>query len=59
MNMERPQHHTTDRLKERGVERGRKRSVFNQTSTGTVSRATSGRLLRDWVERVRSDAILS
>ena len=59
--MDRPEHHSIDRLKERGVEKGsgrhsavqgRERSVFNQASTGTVSRATFGRLLRDGAERV-------
>ena len=61
LNMDRPEHHSTDRLKERGVEkgsgrystlRGRERSVFNQTNIGTVTRATSGRLLRDAAKRV-------
>ena len=62
LNMEKtPEHHSIDRLKERGVEkgsgrhstlRGRERSVFNQTNIGTVSRATLGRLLRDRAERV-------
>ena len=61
LNMNRPENHSTDRLKERGVEKGsgrhstfqgRERSVFNQTNIGTVSRATLGRLLRDGVERV-------
>ena len=56
LNMNRPEHHSTDRLKERGVEKGsgrhstlqgRERSVFNQTNIGIVSRATLGRLLRD------------
>ena len=55
------EHHSIDRLKERGVEKGsgrhstlqgRERSVFNQTNIGTVSRATLGRLLRDGVECV-------
>ena len=41
LNMDRPEHHSTDRLKERGLERGRgrhctlrgrARSVFNQTN---------------------------
>ena len=59
LNMDRPEHHSTDRLKERGVDiesgrhftlQGRKRSVFNQTNIGTVSRATLGRLLRDGAE---------
>ena len=60
LNMDRPEHHSIDRPKERGVEsgrhstlQGRERSVFNQTNTGTVSRATLGRLLRDGAERVR------
>ena len=61
LNMDRPEHHSNDRLKERGVERGsgrhptlqgQERSVFNQTNIGAVSRATLGRLLRDGVERV-------
>ena len=56
-NMDGPEHHSTDRLKERGVEkgsgghstfRGRERSVFNQANIDTVSR----RLLRDGAERV-------
>ena len=59
LNMDWPEHHSTDRLKERGVEKGsgrhstlqgRERSVFNQTNIGTVSRATLGGLLRDGVE---------
>ena len=61
LNKDRPEHHSIDRLKERGVEkgsgrhsglRGRERSVWNQTNIGTVSRATLGRLLKDGVERV-------
>ena len=64
LNMDRPEHHSIDRLKERGVGKGsgrhptlqgRERSVFNQTNIGTVSRAVLGRLLRDG----RYDAILS
>ena len=60
LNMDMPEHHSIDRLKERGVEKGsgrhstlqgRQRSVFNQTNIGTVSRATLGRLLREGVER--------
>ena len=60
LNMDRPEHHSIDRLKERGAEKGigrhstlqgRERSVFNQISIGAVSRATLGRLLRDGVER--------
>ena len=50
------EHHTIDRLKERGVERGRarqssfkerERAIVNQTYTGTVSEATLGKILRD------------
>ena len=61
LNIDRPDHHSIGRLKERGMEkgsgrhytlRGRKRSVFNQTNVGIDSRATLGRLLRDGVERV-------
>ena len=61
LNMDRPEHHSNDHLKERGVEKGsgrhstlqgRQRSVFNQANIGTVSRATLGRLLRDGTERV-------
>ena len=61
LNMDRPEHHSIDRLKERGVGKGSGRhsilqswewSVFNQTNIGTVSRATLGRLLGDGVERV-------
>ena len=49
-------HHTTDRLEERGFERGsarrsslkgRERAVFNQTNTGTVSKAILGKRLRE------------
>ena len=63
LNMDRPEHHSTDRLKERGVEKGsgrhstlqgRERSVLNQTNIGTVSRATLGRLLTDGAERVKA-----
>ena len=61
LNTDKPEHHSTDRLKRRGVEKGscrhstlqgRERSVFNQANIGTVSRATFGRLLRDGAERV-------
>ena len=61
LNMDRPEHHSTDRLKEKGVEkrsgrhstlRGRERSVFNQTKIGTVSRPALGRLLIDEATRV-------
>ena len=61
LNMDSPEHHSIDRLKERGVEngngphstlKGRERSVFNQANIGTVSRATLGRLLKDGQERV-------
>ena len=55
LNMDRPEHHSIDRLKERGVEKGsgqhstlqdRERSVFNQANIGTVLRTTLWRLLR-------------
>ena len=61
LNMDRPEHHSTDPVKERSVERGSSRhstlegwewSVFNQTNIGTVSRATLGRLLSDGAEHV-------
>ena len=61
LNTDKPEHHSIDRLKERGVEKGsgrnstlqgRQRSVFNRANIGTVSRATLGRLLRDGAERV-------
>ena len=61
LNTDKPEHHSIDRLKERGVEKGsgrhstlqgRQRSMFNQANIGTVSRATLGRLLRDEAERV-------
>ena len=61
LNMDRPEHHSTDRLKERGMEKGsgrhstlqgRERSVFNQTHIGTVLRAALGRLLRDGAGRL-------
>ena len=61
LSMDKPEHHSIDRLKERGVEKGsgrhstlkgRERSVFNQTNIGTVSRAILGRLLRDGAEHV-------
>ena len=61
LNMDRPEHPSIDRLKERGVEKGsgwnstlqgREQSVFNQTNIGTVLRATLGRLLRNWVKCV-------
>ena len=54
-------HHTIDRLEMRGVERGstgrsslkgRESAIINQTNTGTVSKATLGKLLRDEVERI-------
>ena len=56
-----PQHHSIDRLTERGIERGsgrwstlggRDKAIFNQTHIGTVSRVTLGKLLRDGAERV-------
>ena len=61
--LDRPEHHSIDRLKEGRVEKGscrhstlqgQERSVFNQTNIGTVSRATLGRLLRDGAERLRA-----
>ena len=61
LKMDRPEHHSIDRLKEREVDKGsgrhstlqgRKRFVFNQTNIGTIPRATLGRLLRDGAERV-------
>ena len=61
LNIDRPEHHSMDHLKERGVEKGsdrsstlpgRERFVFNQTNTGSISRATLGRLLTDGAERV-------
>ena len=61
LSMDRPEHYSIVRMKERGVGKGRgrhstlqsrERSVFNQTNIGTVSRATLGRLLRDGAERV-------
>ena len=61
LNMDRPEHHSIDRPKERGVEegsgrhsnlQGRESSVFNQANIGTVSRATLGKMLRDGAERV-------
>ena len=54
-------HQTIDRLEEKGVERGsarrsslkvRERAIVNQTNTGTVSKATLGKLMRDGVERI-------
>ena len=54
LNMDRPEHRSIDRPKERRVEKGsgrhsalqgRERSVFNQTDICTVLRATLGRLL--------------
>ena len=57
-------HHTTDRLGERGVERGnarrsflkgRERAIVSQTNTGPFSKATLGKVLRDGVERIIMD----
>ena len=54
-------YHTIDCLEERGVERGSarrsslkgcERAIVNQTNTGTVSKATSGKPLRDGAERM-------
>ena len=59
--MDRPKHHSIDRLVERGVEKGSgrhstlqclERPVFDQANIGTASMATLGRLLRDGVECV-------
>ena len=59
--MDRPEHHSIDRLKERGVEKEAanippsevgERSVFNQTNIDTVSKATLERLLRDGADSV-------
>ena len=53
--------HTTDRLEERGVERGssrrsslkgRERAIVNQTNTGTVSKITLGKRMKGDVERI-------
>ena len=67
-------HRAIDRLEERGVERGsarrcslkgRGRATVRQTNTGTVSKTTLGKLLRDGVERIimgfseRTDTILN
>ena len=52
-------HHTIDRLEERGVEKGsatpsslkgRERAIVNLTNSGTISKATLGKPLRDRVE---------
>ena len=57
------EHHTIDRLEQKGVERGsarrsylkgRERAIVSQTNIGTVSNATLGKLLRDWAERLRA-----
>ena len=59
LNMGRPEHHSIDRLKERGLEkgsgrhstlRGRERSVFNQTNSGTVLRAFPSTTMPSWAE---------
>ena len=61
LNMDRPEYHSIDHLKERGVEKGSsrhstlqglERSEYYQANIRTVSRATLGRLLRDGTERV-------
>ena len=61
LNMDRPECHSNDHLKKRGVEKGSgQRSilwgwewfVFSQIHINTVSRATLGRLLKDGAERV-------
>ena len=52
---------TIDHQEKRGVERGStrrssfrgwERAIVSQTNIGTVSKATLGKLLRDWVERI-------
>ena len=54
-------HHTIDRLEVRGVERGsarrsslkgRERAIVSQTTIGTVSKVSLGKLLRVGVERI-------
>ena len=54
-------HQTIDRLEEKGVERGstrrssfkvRERAIVNQTNSGTITKATLGKLMRDGVERI-------
>ena len=61
LNMDRPEHHSIDRLKESRVEKGsrqhstlwgREQSVFNQTSIDNVLSAILGRLLRDREEHI-------
>ena len=61
LNMDRSEHHSIDRLKERGVEngsgqgstvRGQERSMFNQKNISIVSKATLGRLMRDALEHI-------
>ena len=59
LNTDRPEHQSTDRLKERGVEKGSGRhsslqgqEQCVQPNLGTVSRTTLWRLLRDGVEHV-------
>ena len=54
-------YHTSDRVEKRGVEResarrsslkGLERAIVRQTNTGTVSKATLGKLLRGGAERI-------
>ena len=61
LNMDRPEHHSINCLKTRGLEKGsgwhstfwgQERSMFNQTNIGIVSRATLRRQLRDGVEHI-------
>ena len=73
LNTDKPEHHSIDRLKERGVEKGsgrhsilqgRERSVFNQTNIGTVFEGNLGETAerRDGARMglsERYDAILS
>ena len=49
--------HSEERDVERGSARrsslkGRERAIFSQTNIRTVSKATLGKLLRDWMERI-------
>ena len=55
------EHHSIERLQERGVHRGsgrwstlrgRERAILNQTNVGTVSKATLGKLLKNGAERI-------
>ena len=58
MNISRPEHQSVDKRRRvktgdgRSVLPGRERFTFDQTSAGTVSRASQGRLLGAWEGRV-------